>query len=133
MAVDSLRELPREGERLGIEANLGVEIDGLSFAVSVENDRVVVHAPLVGTYLAVLLADTDLLRPVAAALETAGVTVECKTGDATLTVIGQQASPSRLTAALFSDAVELRASEILAGLVRLNSSCEAEERTIAGN
>jgi hypothetical protein len=118
-AVDSLGELPREGEQLDIEANLGVEIDGLRFAVSTENDRVVVHAPSVGAYLAVSSEGIGRLRAVAAALDAAGVTVECKTGDATLTVVGQQASPGRLTAVLFSDAVEIRASGILAGLVRL--------------
>jgi hypothetical protein len=117
-AVDSLRELPREGERLDIEANLGVEIDGLCFAVSSEDDRVVVHAPSVGSYLAVLSDDAGRLVSVAAALETAGVTVECKTGDASLAVVGEQASPGRLTASLLSDAVEVRGRGVLAGLLR---------------
>lgn len=117
-AVDSLAELPREGERLDIEANLGVEIDGRTFAVSSEGDRVVVHAPSVSACLAV--ADNwGRLPDLAALLADAGVTVEVRTGNAVLAIVGAEADSGGLTASLVAAAVELRANEIVAGLLRL--------------
>ncbi|MXR50378.1 hypothetical protein GRX03_01985 [Halovenus sp. WSH3] len=117
-AADALGELPRTSDRLDVEANLGVEIDGRSFAVSSEGDRVVVHAPSVSACL--VAADQRTLLPaLAETAAQAGITVELRTGDAVLAVVGAAAAPDRPTAALFGEAVELRPAGVLAGLVRL--------------
>lgn len=119
MAVDSLEKLPREGERLDIEANLGAQIDGRAFAVSSEDGRIVVHAPSVGAVLAVVPASGGAVSALADVLADAGVTVEVRTGNAVLAVVGAEAEPDGLTAALVSEAVELRAGGALAGLLRV--------------
>lgn len=117
-ALDSLADLPRDGERLSIEANLGVAIDGQDFAVSTAGDRVIVHAPSVSACFAVLSGEGGQLPALAGVLADAGVTVELRTGDAVLAVVGAEAAPSGVTAALMSEAVEVRASGVLAGLLR---------------
>jgi hypothetical protein len=117
MALDSLVALARERQQLDVTANLSVTVDGRAFAVSTTEERVVVHAPSVGGCLT-LLPRVGRLPSVAATLDAAGVTVELRTGTAVLAVVGRQASPGRLTASLFSDAVEVRGCDVFAGLVR---------------
>lgn len=118
-AIDSLGALPREGERLDIEANLGVKIDGRTFAVSSEGDRIVVHAPSVGACLALLSGERRRLPELAALLEEAGVTVEVRTGEAVLAVVGTEASPRGVASALAAGGIELRPGGVLTGLLRL--------------
>jgi hypothetical protein len=117
-AVDSLAELARRRERLDIEANLSVSIDGRVFAVSSEDDRVVVHAPSVRACLALLSQQSGRLVELADLLAAAGVTVEVVTGEATLAIVGADANPGPLTARL-SDSAELCVSGALAGVLRL--------------
>ena len=118
-AIDSVEALPREGERLKTEANLGVEIDGRPFAVSSEGDRIVVHAPSVGACLGVLASQGEQLPELAAVLAEAGVTVEVRTGSAVLAVVGAAAEPGPLATALVSEVVEVRWNGVSAGLLRL--------------
>jgi hypothetical protein len=47
------------------------------------------------------------------------VTVELRTGDAVLAVVGADADPGQATATLLSEGVEVRPSGVLAGLLRL--------------
>ena len=117
--IDSLPELPRAGEQLEIEANLELEIDGYTFAVSSEDDRIVVHAPSVSACLTAFRSEVGRLPEVANLLAAAGVTVEVRTGEAVLAVVGETATPDWLTAAVFSGAVEVRADGVLTGLLRL--------------
>ena len=116
-AVDALADLARQRGRLDIEANLSVSVDGRVFAVSSEADRLIVHAPSVGACLAV--APKSRLPALADGLDAAGVTVELRTGDAVLAVVGADADPGQATATLLSEGVEVRPSGVLAGLLRL--------------
>lgn len=118
-AVDSLTELAEQRGRLHIEANLSVTVDKRVFAVDGRGERIVVQAPSVAACLVVLQQSGELLPELASALAAAGVTLEVKTGDAVLAVVGAEAAPGRLTAALVSEAVELRADGILAGILRI--------------
>ncbi len=118
-AVDSLAERARQRGRLDIEANLSVTVEGRTFAVDGRGERIVVQAPSVAACLVVLRQGGGLLPKLASVLDSAGVTLEVRTGDAVLAVVGAEATAGRLTAALVSEAVEVRAGGVLAGLLRL--------------
>ncbi|WP_436902641.1 hypothetical protein [Halovenus halobia] len=118
-AGDSLAELAHQRGRLQIEANLSVTVEGRVFAVDGRGDRVVVQAPSVAACLVVLQQGSGFVAELANFLDAAGVTLEVRTGDAVLAVVGAEANAGRLTAALVSEAVEVRAGGVLAGLLRL--------------
>ncbi|WP_336326856.1 hypothetical protein [Halovenus sp. HT40] len=117
-AIDSLAEHARQREQLAIEANLSVTIESEEFAVSSAGDRVVVHAPSVTACLGVFQRQRGRLPELAEMLDTAGVTVEVRTGNSVLAIVGAAASPGRLTRRLFSEAVQIRINGVLSGLFR---------------
>lgn len=112
--------LGRANRDLQVEANAQLTIDGVELAVSSRQDgkRLRIHASSVGALVS-LREQRGRLTTAAELLDAMGLTAELCTGDATIAVIGADVTPGPASAALFSGPVEISATGLLAGLLRL--------------
>ena len=104
---------------LSVDANLTLTVDGTKLAVSASGDRIRIQIPSVRAAVALFGSERQRLPAVSERLADTGLTAEVRIGDAVVALLGEAATPGRLSNSIWGESVEIRPGELFAAALRL--------------